>query len=464
MKVDAALLGDLAALDLVLGSWYASTPKGLAGPWSGRLVGSRSKEGRVDLAAQVDLAKLESGPASLALRANYRPDADRFELSGLDLSTAYGRAIAKGNVDEATKGRKLAEVKGTIEPNWATLGPILAKSAGPGATAKATFRPFHFAGSLAGDSKEKLMAAISGEFGLDLASAQAFGVRVGPASVVLHFGGGLAKFDGIVTKINDGPALIQANLGLDDAGGLWLRLDASRIDGAGDRRPGLRGPHRLHGPGPEPGDRGQRQADRGPGRQGGRAPPDGDRRCPGRRPGRLPGRQVPPRPDGRPGPLADRAGPRRRSPWAQPVHVQVADRKVKTSGMSIPIGGGSTVDFDGTVGFDQSLDCKATIPLTASMLGRGGADVDKLVAGRKVTLPIGGTLSRPSIDRRAFQVALRDTAKSLVGSQAEAEAGRFLDRIAGPGPDGKGGTKGRDAIRGLLEGLGRDAAPAPKTP
>ena len=68
-------------------------------------------------------------------------------------------------------------------------------------------------------------------------------------------------------------------------------------------------------------------------------------------------------------------------------------------------------------------------------------------------------MASASIDRRAFQVALRDTAKSLVGSEVEAEAGRLLDRVAGPGPGGKTANEGRAAIRGLLEGIGKEVQP-----
>jgi len=458
LKVDAALFGDLAALDLVLASWSGSTPKGLAGHWAGRLNGARTKGGRVDLDGRLDLDKLADGPASLAVRAGYSPESDRLDLAAFDLTTAYGRAVASGGVDGAAKGRRLAEVRGTIDPRWDVIGPILAKSAGPGATARATFRPFHLAGPLAGDSKAAVMAGISGELGLDLASAEAFGVRVGPAAVVLELGGGLAKFKPIATTINDGPTLINANLGLDDANGLWLRLDRSRIEGAAIddavsealisyMAPVLSKATEVNGKLIVVLD--DKAADLPITATG-----------PARVDGVVAFQDV----QFRPGPLAAQVlsltgRPAPKLALTQPVRLQVADRQVKTSGMSIAIGGGSKVDFDGAVGFDQTLNCRATIPLTASMLGRPGPDLDKLVAGRKITLPIGGTLSRPSIDRRAFQVALRDTAKSLVGTEVEAEAGRLLDRVAGPGPDGKKGNNGRDAIRGLLQGLGREAAP-----
>ena len=45
-RVDAALLGDLAALDRLLASWSGSPPKGLGGPWSSRLAVARSAAGK----------------------------------------------------------------------------------------------------------------------------------------------------------------------------------------------------------------------------------------------------------------------------------------------------------------------------------------------------------------------------------------------------------------------------------
>ncbi len=458
LKVDAALLGDLGALDLLVASWTGSAPKGLAGAWSSRLVGSKAAAGRVDVDGRLDLAELAGNPAVLAVRAAYLPDVDRLDLAALDLSTGHGRVVVRGQVAEA-RGRRLAEIRGTIDPRWDVIGPILAKSAGPDARAQATFRPFHLAGSLAGETRAAVLAQVSGEVGLDLASARASGVVVGPAAVVLHFGGGLARFDPVVTTVNGGPTLIQANLGLDDADGLWLRLDASRIDGAAINdavsdallayvAPVLSRATEVNGKLTV-------------------VLPDKGASLPLTATGstRLDGLIAFQDVQFRPGPLGAQVlsltgRPAPRLAIGQPVQLQVADGRVRTSGLSIPIAANAKVDFSGSVGFDKTLDCKAIIPLTAGMLGRDPA-LEKLVAGKSVTLPIGGTLARPAIDRRAFQVALRETARALVGSELESEAGRFLDRVAGPNPDGKGAkaNPGRDAVRGLLEGLGREVGP-----
>ncbi len=455
--VAGGLAGDLAALDRLAAAWSGSTPKGLAGAWAANLAGSRSAAGRLDVDAKLNLTDFGGQPAALVARGSYRPDLDRIDLATLDLDVAQGRVVVEGGVAEV-HGRRLAGIKGTIAPRWDVIGPLVAKSIGPDARFQATFRPFRFGGPLAGESTPAILAQLSGEVGLDLASAEAKGVVIGPAAVMLHFGGGFARFDPIATTVNGGPALIQGDLALDDAGGVWLRLNASRVDGAAINdavsdallayvAPILARATEVNG-------------------KVSVAIPDRGAALPitAKGPARLDGSIVFQDVRFRPGPLAAQVfgltgQPAPSLTISEPLQLQVADGRVRQSGLSIPLPGGSKLAFDGSVGFDRTLDARASIPLTAGMIGRDPT-VGKLVAGTNVTVPIGGTLAKPVVDRQAFRVALREAARGMVGRGLQAEVGGLLDRVTGPTPGGdKPGKPGRDTVRGLLEGLEREVVP-----
>ena len=319
--------------------------------------------------------------------------------------------------------RRLLDVKGTIEPRWDVINGMVAHSAGPGASVRATIRPFRVGGMIKADTTAAMLAQMYGEFGIDLDTAQAYGVAVGPAAIVLKAGGGYAKFDPIVTHVNTGPALIRGRLALDDEMGLWLKLDGSRVDDAAiddkvstallsfvapvlNDATGVTGKVSV-------------------------VIADSGAEIP------LTAKHGSARLDGvmafkdvvcKPGPFAAEVlsltgRPDLKLAIAEPVALSVADGRVKQSGLSIPVGNsGAKLGLAGSVGFDQTVEAKATVPITASMLGRDPA-LNKLVAGTNITIPIGGTLSKPSIDRRALQTALRDATKSLAEKGLKDEAG-----------------------------------------
>ncbi len=458
------LVGDLAAADRLMAAWSGSPSKGLGGAYAARLNATRSKLGQLDINGQVDIDDLftpsSAGPVSLAARLGYRPDEDRVDLAALGLTTGYGRVDLDGMLREPN-GRRLLDIQGTFAPRWDVIDGIVARSAGPDASIRATVRPFRLGGMLRADTTAAMLGQMSGEFGLDVASAQAYGVKIGKAAVVLKAGAGHAQFDPIVTTVNTGLALIRGRLALDDDLGLWLKLDGSRVDDAAiddavstallsfvapvlNEATGVTGKVSFV------------ISDKGAEipltAKSGSARLDGvmafnDVVC-------------------KPGPfaaevLALTGRPDLKLAIAQPLALSVADGRVRQSGLSIPLGNaGARLGFEGSVGFDQTVDARATVPITASMLGRDPT-LNKLVAGTNITIPIGGTLAKPDIDRRALHAALRDATKSLVDKGLKDEAGRFLERVAGPNPGGGGGAgpkanPTRDAVRGLLEGLGKE--------
>jgi translocation and assembly module TamB len=422
LKVDAAVYGDLGAVDRLLAAWNGSTLKGLGGLWATQLSLSRSTLGKVDLEAkvfapEVTYSSTARGPVSLNLKAGYHPEADRLDLTSVDLATQFGRVGIVGGIVE-TKGRRFFDLTATVEPSWAAIDPLIASKVEPAAKLRATVRPIHLAGMLRADSTPQRLNQISGEVELDLTTAQAFGLTLGETPVVLRFGQGLAKFDPIRTTLNEGSVSIVADLAMDGNEGVWLRVGTSKIDGATINQavsdsilsyvaPVLAKSNGVTGKVTVAVDRafvpitatGSLTLD-----------------------GAMAFQDL----TFQPGPLgAELTSITGRAAsdlkLNEAMFVKVHDGRVEQSGLSIPLGGNLAVAIDGSVGFDETLDLKATIPVAAPGVGN-----------TKVALPIRGTLGRPAVDRKALGVALRDAAKTVGEKRLKSEAARFLERIAGP--------------------------------
>src|SRR4029078_13729395 len=78
----------------------------------------------------------------------------------------------------------------------------------------------------------------------------------------------------------------------------------------------------------------------------------------------------------------------------EPVSLTIADRRVYQKGLAIPIGQLNTITMEGWVDFDRNLAMKASIPLLPTML-QDRPLMGGLLGDLRVTVPIGGTLSRP---------------------------------------------------------------------
>jgi translocation and assembly module TamB len=458
-KVEASLVGDLAALDRLLASWNGTTVKGLGGLWGTRIGITRSTAGKLDVDGNLyvpDLAVSTNsrGPISLTWKAGYAPETDRLDLPSIELASNYGRmSLVAGMVD--TKARRLFDLTAKFEPTWAAIDPVIAKSVEPDAKVRATVRPIHLAGQLQADSTPQLLYQVFGEVGLDITEARAFGVTLGPTPVVLKLGQGLAKFDPIHTTMNDGPVSIVADLALDGDQAVWLRLGNSKIDGAAineavsnailayvapvlAKSSGVSGkvavaidgafvPITASGPLSLDGALALQSVVFNPGPLGSELIA-------------LTGREA-----------TDLK-------LDQGMFVKVRNGRVQQNGLSIPLGGnGLVVALDGSVGFDKTLDLKATIPLTPRALGLPTSP-GQPAGGPTVTLPITGTLASPSIDEKALRVALRDAAKAFGEKRLKTEASRLLERIASPKkPSGE--PRSKPANRGPLgdlENLGRE--------
>ncbi len=108
----------------------------------------------------------------------------------------------------------------------------------------------------------------------------------------------------------------------------------------------------------------------------------------------------------------------------------MANGRVETKGLVLPIGKVTEIALEGSVGFDRTLALRASVPVTSAMLGN--SVVGDIVDGTRITIPIGGTLSKPKIDRDALRVALQDTGKDLLRRGMTRGALELLNRLSRP--------------------------------
>ena len=440
LRVDAALVGDLAALDRLLAAWSGSPPEGPGRDLAGRASGSRGRSrARLDVDGQVDVADITAmglrGPVSLAWKGGYAPETDRVELGGIDLATGYGLAALAGNLYER-KGRRIYDLMATLEPRWEAIDPIVAASVGPNARLRATVRPIRWKGRCKADSTPQLLAQ-------QIARGRARPDR-GPG-VRRDAGAGAG-----------GPAHGRR------PGGVRPDPDhGQRRPGRDHRQPGASTTRTASGSGSprHRRSRGRRSTTRSRRpcwptlRRSWRRRPTSTARCPSTSTGprcrsrrrarwRSTGQVVFQDVQFLPGPLGDRAGldgrPARRRSWrsTQPMQLQVADGRVRQSGLSIPIGGGREDRHRRLGGLRPDPGPQGVGPADRpDARARPEARQGRRPAPSWRSRSGGRWPARRSTAGRCA-VALRDAARSAAGQGLKAEAGGLLHRVAGPNPPG----------------------------
>ena len=82
--------------------------------------------------------------------------------------------------------------------------------------------------------------------------------------------------------------------------------------------------------------------------------------------------------------------------------------------------------LSGSIGFDKSLDYIAQIPVTQQMVG---GDAYKYLEGTSISVPIGGTVSKPSIRKDVVQSAIKDLVIQAGKKQITDQAGKLLQNL-----------------------------------
>ena len=355
----------------------------------------------------------------------YDRTANRIELVEYQARSAFGLLKGAGRLEDPTGSRRY-DLQGELTPDFATITAWLERQVEAGAVLTGSPRPFHLAGTLAGSDP---LGSMTGEVGFDLAGADVYGMKLGPTPVVIRAQGGKIEIDPISTTLNQGHLRLESELDWDGASGApLLRLGknsairGARINDEVSRRvlayvaPVLEGATRASG----------------------RVSVDLDRAEFPLTSGRSKAVQV----DGlvvfddvvfAPGELAnDLLGVLGRRDAVlrieRPITLTIADGRVNQSGLALPIGGLTRIEFAGWVDFEKNLALTATLPVTPAMLGHNPLLAD-IAAGTQVRVPISGTLTRPTVDQEAFATNMKLLGKSLLTRGATRGALELLRRM-----------------------------------
>jgi translocation and assembly module TamB len=438
LRAKGALVGDLGVLQQ-LGLLEDSD---WDGPWSARAEAQQTSDGlrlggRFELA---DLSRPEStgagrhteSPVVGSITALYQSEADRLELAELALSSRYVTLEASGSLTEPG-GRRLVDLKGTLTPDWEAINDWLADQVEPDAKVAGKARAWSVRGSLAGGSTSEVLKAIDGDAGFDLTELDVYGMRVGPAPVVVRAREGRLGLDTIDTTLNEGRIHLEPTLSVGDREhGPSLRLGAeskvedARINDEVSRRvlsfvaPVLENATRVRGLVSVEIDEAV-------------LPIGGDARRDLKVDGEVVFRDV----EFIAGPLGHELlgligrDDLRDLKLNQPVELTIADRKVYQQGLALPLGKLSRIELEGWVDFDRNLSLTASLPVTAAMVGNRPILSD-IVEGTAVRVPIRGTLQKPEIDRDAMKLALKDLGQTLLERGAVQGAAEVLMRLTQP--------------------------------
>ena len=129
----------------------------------------------------------------------------------------------------------------------------------------------------------------------------------------------------------------------------------------------------------------------------------------------------------------------------QPLELSIADGRVMQKGLKIPVGNDAELAMEGSVGFDQTLDMKATVPVSANIMGVK-TGLDKSLGLTTVVVPIGGTVTHPTLNKQALNGAVKQITDKLLKKELSSNASGLMDKIV---PSGGSGSIEKD-----IEGLG----------
>ena len=109
----------------------------------------------------------------------------------------------------------------------------------------------------------------------------------------------------------------------------------------------------------------------------------------------------------------------------QPMECIGENDRIRCSALEILVNEHALL-FSGSIGFDKSLDYVAQIPVTQRMVG---ADTYKYLEGTSISVPIGGSVSKPSIRKDVVQAALKDLVIQAGKKQITDQAGKLLQNL-----------------------------------
>jgi hypothetical protein len=112
------------------------------------------------------------------------------------------------------------------------------------------------------------------------------------------------------------------------------------------------------------------------------------------------------------------------------VPVKVENGRVFHENFSLGFNG-VVVKTSGSVGFDGSLALVADVPVPAAAFG-GNPRLMQALTGKRVQLPIGGTVSKPILDPKQFQAAVANLARDAAKDVGRDVINKELEKVFSP--------------------------------
>jgi hypothetical protein len=123
----------------------------------------------------------------------------------------------------------------------------------------------------------------------------------------------------------------------------------------------------------------------------------------------------------------------------QTVPVRIENGRVHHENLTLKIGA-YLVKTTGSVGFDGGLDLVADVPIPGGLPWLKNAPaVAKAVTGKRVRVPVGGTLAAPRLDPQHFQAAVAKLAQDSVKQIGKDLLGKELNKLFPGGMPAPGG-------------------------
>ncbi len=405
------------------------------------------------------------------LTGAYGSSSDRLDLDSAVLKHSYGTLNASGTIKDL-KTNRVARLEGVFDPDWEELNKILVEAGDPQASLRGHPRTFRLQGKLVGGSLSEILKEIDAEVGVDLDEVIFLGLHLGPTPLIVRALHGDLQISPIVTTLNNGQVDLRPDVVVTEEGAVIVAVaPGSGVTGVEINNevskevlayvaPVLREAAEVRG-------RVSATLERTviPAYQPATQPATNGPKTPIELAAAVEFDEV----TYGPGPLmqnviAMTGIPPSNAPRLkidQVVNIAVQNDRVYQSGLEIDVAEGVVIELRGSVGLDQTLALNAGVPLSNRMLG-GQQIVADLIGGQRVGLPIGGSLNRPTIDRAAFQLGMRQQSGQLLNRAAGVGADqlmRLLDGDQTPPADEAGESSdlgtlnniGRGLLRGLLD-------------
>ncbi|HJZ55061.1 MAG TPA: hypothetical protein VKE74_08880 [Gemmataceae bacterium] len=113
------------------------------------------------------------------------------------------------------------------------------------------------------------------------------------------------------------------------------------------------------------------------------------------------------------------------------VPVKVEGGRVYHENFSLSFNG-VVVKTSGSVGFDGSLALVADLPVPAEVF-KGNPRLMQALSGKRVQIPVTGTVSKPAIDPRLFQAAVANVARDAAKDVGRDVLNKELEKLLPPG-------------------------------